>query len=108
MDPALFVPDVAARGTRLKTIDPRAAIACRSCGVAVECAQWAVGDNETGVVAGGQITDGQRHRVLPRVIKCGTTEGYRGHRYRGEDACTDCLDAHARYEEFSPRNRRSA
>lgn len=29
---------------------------------------------------------------------CGTNRGYHAHRYRDQDACADCLAAHARYE----------
>lgn len=41
----------------------------------------------------------ERGGLHPRPpAECGTNRGYHAHRYRGQDACSACLEAHAEYE----------
>ena len=78
---------------------------CRTCPVAAECLAYAM---ELPLCSGiwGGLSERERRRLRVGVRKpstrwphdcapCGTEAGYSKHRRRGEQACADCLYAHA-------------
>lgn len=43
-----------------------------------------------------------------KPIAHGTPKGYKQHRYRGEQACVECLEAHRRYKRDHARKSAAA
>lgn len=95
-----------------------AKVICRCCQVRSECLAYALNTGEKYGIWGG-TSERQRRRLRKQlnlseapappisrdVDGCGTTAGYRRHRYRCEEPCTACKDAYARDKEFSRPSR---
>jgi WhiB family redox-sensing transcriptional regulator len=72
---------------------------CASCLVRGDCLSYAIENSERyGVWGGLSIRERRRllrRRGLERPIPHGTVAGYLAHGRRGEQACPECLHAHA-------------
>lgn len=64
-----------------------AATLCGPCPIRVQCAAYAIANDEQDGVWGGMD-------LAARVIGCGTVRGFRVHRRRGEEPCPRCQSAH--------------
>ncbi len=102
LDPDLFFP---ARGDSFTARNAQAV--CAACPVAEQCLEFAIEVGETegiwGGLSGRQLRAEKRRRAggvrrkAPTNIDHGTDAGYNAHRYRGEQPCQWCREAHAAY-----------
>ncbi|WP_326730260.1 WhiB family transcriptional regulator [Streptomyces phaeochromogenes] len=60
---------------------------CGPCPIRLQCASYALDNDERAGVWGGID-------LTARVLGCGTVGGFRKHRRRGEEPCAPCLHAH--------------
>jgi WhiB family redox-sensing transcriptional regulator len=117
LDPELFFP---ARGDSFAARNAQAV--CATCPVAEQCLEFAIEVGETegiwGGLSGRQLRAEKRRRAGGRKgpkpsttlkpIKHGTDAGYNAHRYRGEQPCQWCREAHAAYNAERERKQGTA
>lgn len=88
--PDAFFPEHGETGREAKAV-------CAGCKVVEPCLAYALAHRATGIW--GNTSDEERRHLtrppLPATPPCGTPNGYKAHRRRGEDACAACREAHA-------------
>lgn len=91
-DPELFHPEKGGSGAK------EAKKICASCPVRLQCLQHALDNDEKYGIWGG-LSERERRRLTNADQAptdtgiCGTAQGYQRHRYRGEQACPECMAA---------------